>query len=58
VLILLFITAATLLFLLNVEFLGFIFIIVYVGAIAVLFLFVVMLLNIRVQEVHTSVMRY
>lgn len=58
VLILLFITAAILLFLLNVEFLGFIFIIVYVGAIAVLFLFVVMLLNIRVQEVHTSVMRY
>jgi len=58
VLILLFITAAALLFLLNVEFLGFIFIIVYVGAIAVLFLFVVMLLNIRVQEVHTSVMRY
>ena len=39
--------AAIILFLFNAEFLGFIFIIIYVGAIAVLFLFVIMMLNIK-----------
>jgi NADH-quinone oxidoreductase subunit J len=43
-----FFNSAVLLFLLNAEFLGLIFIIVYVGAIAVLFLFVVMMLNVKV----------
>ena len=47
-LILTFFNSAVLLFLLNAEFLGLIFIIVYVGAIAVLFLFVVMMLNVKV----------
>ena len=37
-----------LLFMLNVEFFGIIFLIVYVGAIAVLFLFIVMMLDIKV----------
>jgi len=40
--------AAIILFLFNVEFLALIFIIVYVGAIAVLFLFVVMMLNVKI----------
>ena len=40
------------LFSLNMEFLGFILIIVYVGAIAILFLFIVMMLNIK-KELFT-----
>lgn len=49
-LILTFCFAAVALFLFNVEFLGLIFIIIYVGAIAVLFLFVIMMLNIKNQD--------
>jgi len=43
-----------LLLLLKVEFLAFVFLVVYVGAIAVLFLFVVMMLNIRSNTTTTS----
>jgi NADH-ubiquinone oxidoreductase chain 6 len=32
--------------------------VVYVGAIAVLFLFVVMMLNIKIAEIHENVLRY
>jgi len=49
-LILTFCNAAAVLLLLNVEFLGLIFIIIYVGAIAVLFLFVVMMLNVKIYS--------
>jgi len=42
--------AATILFLFNAEFLGLIFIIIYVGAIAILFLFVVMMLNVKISQ--------
>ena len=45
-----FCNASGILFLFNAEFLGLIFIIVYVGAIAVLFLFVVMMLNVKVYS--------
>ncbi len=45
-----FCNAAFILFFFNIEFLGLIFIIIYVGAIAVLFLFVIMMLNIKSQE--------
>ena len=45
-----FCNAACLLFLLNADFLGFLFIIIYVGAIAVLFLFVVMMLTVKVYS--------
>jgi len=38
------------LIILGVEFIAIIFLIVYVGAIAVLFLFVVMMLNIKILE--------
>ena len=46
-LILTFCNASGILFLFNAEILGLIFIIIYVGAIAVLFLFVVMMLNVK-----------
>lgn len=49
-LILCFCNASGILFLFNAEFLGLIFIIVYVGAIAILFLFVVMMLNVKVYS--------
>jgi NADH-quinone oxidoreductase subunit J len=49
-LILCFCNAAGILFLFNAEFLGLIFIIVYVGAIAILFLFVVMMLNVKIYS--------
>lgn len=42
--------AAAILFIFHAEFLGLIFIIIYVGAIAVLFLFVIMMLNIKHQK--------
>ena len=47
-LILAFFNAAIILLLFDVEFLGIVFIIIYVGAIAILFLFVVMMLNVKI----------
>ena len=49
-LILCFCNVSALLFLLNLEFMPITFLIVYVGAIAVLFLFVLMMLNIKLAE--------
>jgi NADH:ubiquinone oxidoreductase subunit 6 (subunit J) len=57
-LVLVFCNSAGLLLLLETEFLAMIFLVVYVGAIAVLFLFVVMMLNIRVTELKESILRY
>mgnify|MGYP001240660361 FL=1 len=57
-LILVFCNSAGLLLLLNLDFFALIFLIVYVGAIAVLFLFVVMMLNIKLTEVHESIFHY
>lgn len=57
-LILLFCNVVGLLFLLNVEYLAMVFIIVYIGAIAVLFLFVVMMLNLRLLDVTDFSWRY
>jgi NADH-quinone oxidoreductase subunit J len=54
-LILAFCNSAGLLLLLEIEFLAMIFIVVYVGAIAVLFLFVVMMLNIKISEVQDEI---
>ena len=45
-----FISIASLFILIGAEFLGMMMIIVYVGAVAVLFLFVVMMLNVAQQE--------
>ena len=57
-LILVFFNAAGLLILLGLDFFAMIFLVVYVGAIAVLFLFVVMMLNIKLAEIHEKKLRY
>lgn len=49
-LIFVFFNSACLLILLNCEFLSLLFIVVYVGAIAVLFLFVIMMLNLKIKD--------
>jgi len=53
-----FITASFLLFLLEVDFIALIFIIVYAGAIAILFLFVVMMLDIKISETKKTLFKY
>ena len=57
-LILVFCNAAGLLILLGLDFFAMILLVVYVGAIAVLFLFVVMMLNIKIAEIHENILRY
>jgi NADH-quinone oxidoreductase subunit J len=57
-LILAFFNSAGLFVLLGAEFLAMILVIVYVGAVAVLFLFVVMMLDIDFAELRSGVMRY
>jgi NADH-ubiquinone oxidoreductase chain 6 len=57
-LILVFFNSAGLLILLQLDFFGMIFLVVYVGAIAVLFLFVVMMLNVRLTEMNERRLRY
>ena len=49
-LVLVFLTSAFLLFLLEIEFISLLFVLVYVGAIAILFLFVVMMLDIKITK--------
>nr|YP_009317704.1 NADH dehydrogenase subunit 6 [Zygodon viridissimus]AOY35751.1 NADH dehydrogenase subunit 6 [Zygodon viridissimus] len=56
--ILVFFNTSGLLVLLGLDFFAMIFLVVYVGAIAVLFLFVVMMLNIKIAEIHENVLRY
>jgi len=51
-LILVFVSVSILFIMIGAEFLGMIMLIVYVGAVAVLFLFVVMMLNIKEQSTH------
>ena len=50
--------ATGLLFLLESEFMSLIFIVIYVGAIAVLFLFVIMMLNIKVTNSIKDLLKY
>ena len=57
-LILTFCISSCLLLSINIDFLAMIFIVVYVGAIAVLFLFVVMMLNIKLVQFTESIIRY
>lgn len=57
-LILAFFNAAGLFVLLGAEFLAMILVVVYVGAVAVLFLFVVMMLDINFAEMREGFMRY
>jgi len=57
-LILAFFNAAALFLLLGAEFIAMILVIVYVGAVAVLFLFVVMMLDINLAELREGFLRY
>lgn len=57
-LILVFCHAAGLLLMLDLDFFAMVFLVVYVGAIAVLFLFVVMMLNIKIEEVYETALPY
>jgi NADH-ubiquinone oxidoreductase chain 6 len=57
-LILVFFNGAALLLLLGLDFFALILLVVYVGAIAVLFLFVVMMLNIKLAEIDEKKLRY
>ena len=53
-----FFNAAALFLIAGAEFLAFILVIVYVGAVAVLFLFVVMMLDVDFEELRTGFQRY
>jgi len=57
-LILVFCNSAALLLMIGAEFLAMLFIVVYVGAIAVLFLFVVMMLNIKLAEFSETLSKH
>src|SRR5512132_3961373 len=57
-LILTFVTAAALFILLGAEFLAMILIVVYVGAVLVLFLFVVMMLDVDFAELRQGILQY
>src|SRR3954466_15888304 len=57
-LILAFFNSAGLFVLMGAEFLAMILVVVYVGAVAVLFLFVVMMLDINFAELRSGFMRY
>merc|ERR1711862_338747 len=57
-LVLSFISSSGLLFLLECDFISFLFIVVYVGAIAVLFLFVVMMLDVKTIIIKKNYIKY
>jgi NADH-quinone oxidoreductase subunit J len=57
-LILTFFNVSGLLLLLEIEFLAMVFLVVYVGAIAVLFLFVVMMINIKIGKDNNDLLKY
>ena len=57
-LILCFVNVSALLILLDLDFFAMIFLVVYIGAIAVLFLFVVMMINIKMEEIYENMYRY
>jgi NADH:ubiquinone oxidoreductase subunit 6 (subunit J) len=57
-LILVFCNVSGLMLLVDLDFFAMIFLVVYVGAIAVLFLFVVMMLDIRLAEIQENALRY
>lgn len=57
-LVLCFLNAAALFLLLGAEFLAMLLVVVYVGAIAVLFLFVVMMLNVDLKDMERKINRH
>ncbi|OEL28758.1 NADH-ubiquinone oxidoreductase chain 6, partial [Dichanthelium oligosanthes] len=56
--ILIFCNTSGLLILLGLHFSAMIFLVVHIGAIAISFLFVVMMFNIQIAEIHKEVLRY
>src|SRR6202008_3534581 len=57
-LVLCFITSAVLWLLIEAEFLAILLVLVYVGAVMVLFLFVIMMLDINLEELRSGFVRY
>lgn len=57
-LVLVFVSTTGLLLMLGVEFIAMLFLVVYVGAITVLFLFVIMMLNVKIIELNERLVRY
>lgn len=57
-LILVFVCTTVLLILLGVEFIAMLFLVVYIGAITVLFLFVIMMLNVKIIEFNEKFITY
>jgi NADH:ubiquinone oxidoreductase subunit 6 (subunit J) len=57
-LVLVFVSTTGLLILLGVEFIAMLFLVVYVGAITVLFLFVIMMLNVKIIELNERFIQY
>ena len=57
-LILTFFNSSLLLITLKVEFFGLIFLVIYLGAIAILFIFIVMMLNLRLMEFTYNLVKY
>jgi NADH-quinone oxidoreductase subunit J len=57
-LILVFILNSLCFLLLGAEFLSILIIIIYIGAISILFLFVIMMLNLRIVEVYNTLISY
>src|ERR1043165_3107781 len=57
-LVLCFVTSAAVWLLIEAEFLAIVLVLVYVGAVMVLFLFVVMMLDINVEEIRSGFTRY
>ncbi len=57
-LVLCFFTSAVIWLLLNAEFLGIVLVLVYVGAVMVLFLFVVMMLDVNIEELRRGIAGY
>ena len=47
-----------LLIMLGVEFLAMLLLVVYVGAVSVLFLFVIMMLNVKIAQAYENLLRY
>src|SRR6202165_6154203 len=50
----LFLSIASYLMILGLNFIGLSYLIVYIGAVSILFLFILMLINIRISELHTN----
>src|SRR5579885_3759406 len=57
-LVLCFVTSACILLLIGAEFLALVLVLVYVGAVMVLFLFVVMMLDVNMEELREGFVRY